>query len=229
MGRWIKIIGASPAANAYGASLLARWAEPHRHYHDLDHLIAVLDHLDALVAAEPDVAVDADAVRLGAFFHDAVYDAARSDNESRSAALAEEVLTEIGVDDAVVREVVRLVELTATHEVAPSDRNGSVLCDADLAVLATDPDSYAAYAAAVRQEYAQVPEPLFRAGRSRVLRTLLDRDQIYGTATGRAWWEAAARRNLAAELVRLSAAVEVGAPEADAEVGGGASPRPATG
>ena len=95
--------------------------------------------------------------------------------------------------------------ITATHAVEPADGNGAVLCDADLAVLAGDPESYAAYAVAVREEYAHVPEPLFRAGRAQVLAGLLAHEVLFRTATGRSWWESAARHNVETELILLSA------------------------
>jgi len=194
-----------PATRADGESLLRRWAEPHRSYHDLSHLSAVLGHIDELVHAEPGTATDVDSVRLAAYFHDAVYDPTRQDNESRSAALAHDVLERLGVAGSRVGEVTRLVRLTATHAVVPGDGDGAVLCDADLAVLAGGPAAYAAYAVAVRAEYAHVPELLFRAGRAKVLAALLEPDALFRTRTGRAWWERAARRNVETELVRLNA------------------------
>src|SRR5205823_7634 len=89
--RWTRALeGArSPAAGPdpapYADNLLARWQEPQRRYHTLAHLTAVLDHVDVLekYAADPDV------VRLAAWFHDAVYFPDRSENEERSARLAE--------------------------------------------------------------------------------------------------------------------------------------------
>ncbi|CCA57354.1 hypothetical protein SVEN_4068, partial [Streptomyces venezuelae ATCC 10712] len=71
-------------------------------------------------------------------------------------------------------EVARLVRLTTSHDPAPGDLNGETLCDADLAILATAPDTYQGYAAAVREEYAFVPDDAFREGRAAVLRHLLD-------------------------------------------------------
>ena len=59
----------------------------------------------------------------------------------------------------------RLVRLTETHLPGSRDPEGELLCDADLAILASDSADYAAYVAAVRQEYAQVPEEEFLAGR----------------------------------------------------------------
>lgn len=186
------------AADAVGRELLTRWAQPHRAYHDLDHLRAVL----ATVDAHPGVAADPDVVRLGAFFHDAVYDPRRHDNEAASAALAERVLPPLGVPPRRVAAVARLVRLTAEHDPGPDDRDGRLLCDADLAVLAGAADSYARYAAAVRVEYSHLPDDAFRAGRAQVLRRLLGRPALYGVPALHAAWEQRARANLAAELAR---------------------------
>ena len=208
VSRWIGLVGDTLEAREHGTDLIGRWGEPHRRYHDLAHLRSVLDHVDALVGAEPTISSDADAVRLAAFFHDAVYDPNRPDNETSSARLAAEVLDHLGVSDPRVREVSRLVLLTATHQVSAEDGNGALLCDADLAVLASDPETYAAYAVAVREEYSHVPEPMFRAGRAKILEALLAHDVIYRSTSGRSWWEEAARRNVQAELILLNAQVD---------------------
>ncbi|MFJ8645866.1 hypothetical protein ACIRNI_07060 [Streptomyces sp. NPDC093546] len=185
--------------NRYAANLLARWAEPHRRYHTTDHLIAVLDRIDELAA----YADDPDLVRLAAWFHDAVYLPERSTNEERSARLAERALPELDIDEARTREVARLVRLTITHDPAEGDRNGEVLCDADLAILAADPERYAAYAAAVREEYGFVPDDAFREGRAAVLRQLLGLPHLFRTPHGRREWEERARQNLTTELSLL--------------------------
>ncbi|MFE2414830.1 hypothetical protein ACFXDE_41505 [Kitasatospora sp. NPDC059408] len=183
----------------YGRELLRRWAEPQRRYHTTDHLRAVLRHVDGLAAH----AADPDAVRLAAWFHDAVYRPDRSENEERSAALAVRALTAAGLPAARTAEVERLVLLTVTHDPAPGDRDGEVLCDADLAVLGGTPEAYAAYAAAVREEYGFVPEPDFRAGRAAVLRRLLALPALYRTPAAHERLTAPARANLAAELELL--------------------------
>lgn len=192
--------GELPDPGPYADDLLARWQEPQRHYHTLTHLTAVLDRVDTLAghAADPDV------VRLAAWFHDAVYRPDRSENEERSAHLAERALTEAGVPAEKTAEVARLVRLTVTHDPADDDPDGQVLCDADLAILAAPPSVYAAYTAAVRQEYAFVPDDAFRAGRREVLRQLLALPRLFRTPHGRTEWEATARWNMRAELEMLS-------------------------
>ncbi|MFF7975320.1 hypothetical protein [Streptomyces sp. NPDC007905] len=193
--------GGGPDPTPYADNLLARWQEPQRHYHTLTHLTAVLDHIDVLdtYASDPDV------VRLAAWFHDAVYLPDRSENEERSAHLAERALPEAGVPGPKTAEVARLVRLTVTHDPAADDHDGQVLCDADLAILAAPPSAYAAYTAEIREEYHFVPNDAFREGRSSILRQLLALPRLFRTPYGQEHWEATARYNLAAELDMLSA------------------------
>ncbi|MER7683562.1 hypothetical protein [Streptomyces sp. NPDC097610] len=190
--------GPDPAP--YADNLLARWQEPQRRYHTVAHLTAVLDHIDVLEEYADDPAL----VRLAAWFHDAVYLPDRSENEERSARLAERALAEAGAGEEKSVEVGRLVRLTVTHAPADDDRNGQVLCDADLAVLASAPDTYAAYTAAVREEYAFVPDEAFRAGRAAVLRQLLDLPRLFRTPYGTREWEERARENIRRELAHLT-------------------------
>lgn len=192
--------GGGPDPAPYADNLIARWAEPQRRYHTLAHLTAVLDRVDTLA----EYADDPELVRLAAWFHDAVYLPDRSENEERSARLAERALTEAGVPAAKVAEVARLVRLTVGHDPAGDDRNGQVLCDADLAILASAPSAYAAYTAEIREEYHFVPNDAFHEGRSAVLRQLLDLPQLFHTPYGSEHWEATARWNLAGELEMLS-------------------------
>jgi predicted metal-dependent HD superfamily phosphohydrolase len=69
--------------------------------------------------------------------------------------------------------------------------------------LGADEPVYRDYAAKIRQEYAWVPEPQYREGRRRVLERFLSRVRIYQFLER---LEGAARRNLAAEIVRLEGA-----------------------
>ena len=188
-----------PALLRAAQDVLARYAEPHRRYHDVRHLAEVVTALRSLAADPPAT------VLCAACFHDAVYEPAAHDNEHRSAVLAEQVLGRLGWPARTVREVVRLVLLTATHAPAPGDEAGALLCDADLAVLAAAPGRYLAYAADVRAEYAHLDEPTFRAGRAEVLRALVGRPRLFRTAPGHRRWDARARQNVRAELGRLGA------------------------
>jgi predicted metal-dependent HD superfamily phosphohydrolase len=175
------------------ADLAARYGERGRHYHTLDHIRAVLDHIDALWPDAPP------ALRLAAWLHDVVYDSRAADNEERSADYARAVLPALGVPSDVIDETARLILLTRSHETDPDDRAGRTLLDADLAVLAADAPTYDAYAAAIRREYAWVPEPDYRAGRRRVLERFLVRSRIF-LSMEMAEAEPRARDNLRREI-----------------------------
>lgn len=196
--RWERLVPGTPSL---GEDLLARWSQPHRKYHDRAHLLAVLSGLDRLTEGN-EQAVAHRAIYLAAWFHDAVYEGA-ADDEQASAALAGELLTGAGFSPQLVAEVTRLVELTSKHDPADDDLPGALLCDADLEVLSRTPGAYRRYAAAVREEYAHVPDAAFATGRSRILRELLAAPQLYSTPKGQALWESTARANVEQELSEL--------------------------
>jgi predicted metal-dependent HD superfamily phosphohydrolase len=195
--RWGRL---APGHPELGRQLLARYAEPSRRYHDDLHLVRVLIAVDELA----DEARDIVAVQLAAWFHDAVYDVRAADNEEQSARLAEVALPAAGIPPDRVAEVARLVRLTATHATTVDDRDGAVLCDADLAILASSAVDYAQYAAAVRCEYAHVSDADFRAGRAAILGQLLALPRLFATDSGRDRWEAPARHNVEAEIAELT-------------------------
>lgn len=210
---WVADLGRRGAAESARRAVLARHAEPHRRYHTAVHVAHVLREVRRLAPTVGLGAGAARAVRLAAWFHDAVYDphAAAGANEEASARLADRALAELGVEAATRVEVARLIGLTAGHRPASDDPAGAVLIDADLGVLGADPAAYQAYVHGVRAEYAHVDEPGWRTGRAAVLRDFLDRPRIFLVAAddGR---EARARANLGAELIGL-----IGPPPASVE------------
>jgi len=187
-----------PRQPELGEQLITRYNEPHRHYHTTQHLLQVLTMIDQL-ADDHDLFL----VQLAAWYHDAVYaiPAGQVSNEEASARLVLRELSWVGLEQEDLNQVARLVRLTETHLPGPRDPEGELLCDADLAILASDPPNYADYVAAVRAEYAQLPEEEFLAGRLAVLTELADRE-IFRTAKGRRMTDAA-RTNLATEMSAL--------------------------
>lgn len=185
-------------------ALLAAYGDPGRRYHDLTHLSEVLDWIDRLAAAgSPELSPgQLQACRLAAWFHDGVYDGSGEDEE-RSARWAEDALAPL-LEAEEVAEVARLVRLTREHRTDADDLVGQLLCDADLAILAAGPERYAEYVAAVRAEYAHVPDEDFRRGRAAILADLAAQAPLYRTTLARDLLEERARQNLATELQQLT-------------------------
>jgi predicted metal-dependent HD superfamily phosphohydrolase len=207
---WAELAGDSPTSRTEWSALIGNWSEPHRRYHGLAHLAAVLGLVGELAGA----ASDPDAVALAAWYHDIAYDPERDDNEQLSAERARAGLRGL-VPENRVDEVARLVLLTAGHDAEPGDANGAVLCDADLAVLAGPPDAYVAYASAIRAEYGHLSDEEFTAGRIAVLERLLALPRLYRLPAVADEWTPRARANMTAELSLLRSRAAPGGEASD--------------
>ncbi|MEO3430790.1 hypothetical protein AAFN88_18190 [Pelagibius sp. CAU 1746] len=194
----------APLPSSLMTALRRRYAESQRHYHTWRHIEMLLELFEEVRHRLDDPA----AVSAALYYHDAVYDPQRSDNEARSAALLMHegagVLPPDSLDFAG-----RLVEATARHLV-PSDLSRSQRADAalfldmDLSILAAPWPAFAAYEAAIRREYAFVAEAAYRAGRREVLEGFLSREKLYFSACFGPRFEKPARDNLARSLESLA-------------------------
>ena len=180
--------------------LTAAYSGPGRHYHNLRHVQALLDTVEEYAA----LVHDREVVELAVWFHDAVYDYLSSENEARSAALARQFLAHSTLSAERQARVAYLIECTARHAAAHAPAPDlDFFLDADLRVLGAESEIYAEYARQIRQEYRLVPALLYRRGRRKVLEQLLAAPALYRTAEFQQRFEAAARRNLRAELAGL--------------------------
>jgi len=178
--------------------LAARYQEPYRHYHNLEHIGEVLKVISKL----GDQAADPLALFLAAWYHDAIYDPRAKDNEDRSAELAISSLTALAVPEELLNNVAAMIRATA-HTAALADGDTVILLDADLAILGAEEKRYGRYAQAIRQEYSWVDDNAYRTGRARVLESFLKRERIYRTQRMFEAGEQAARENMRRELELL--------------------------
>lgn len=214
--RWLalcqRLTVADAAAERWWRELRARYSEPGRFYHTLDHLREMLALSDqhALVIEERD------ALELAIWFHDVVYDARGGGggrNERASAEAFCRFAADAGcLDAALVERVSGWVEATATHTVPPEGGSTDLrlFLDIDMLVLAREPAAYDAYAAQVRAEHRHVWAPHYWAARARFLERLGAGSEasqpIFHSAQFR-HLERRARENLAREAGALRASL----------------------
>lgn len=178
------------------------YEESSRAYHGLCHIRALLERLSEQRA----LAKAPLSIELAIWFHDAVYDTMRHDNEEQSAQLAERYLPEWGCAPDLVASVASKVRATQRHEWLDGDSDTALFLDIDLSVLAARADVYDSYASQVAQEYAWVPPELYRAGRIKVLQGFLSRPTTFFTPALAEQWDVLARQNLQRELAALISA-----------------------
>lgn len=178
------------------ARLAAAYDAPARQYHNLQYIENLLDRLAAHPLHDPVV------VELAVWFHDAVYDPLRADNEAQSAEWALTFLQETSLAPARCERVADLIRRTQDHTQSqpPHDTDLLLFLNADLSILGAPEAAYWAYAHQIRREYQAVPEPAYRAGRRQVLARLLAAPVLFHTPALHEELDAPARRNLQAEI-----------------------------
>ncbi|HKG61526.1 MAG TPA: hypothetical protein VKB05_17330 [Pyrinomonadaceae bacterium] len=191
-------LGASSANEDLYHQLVACYAEPHRKYHTIQHLNECLTHLESVSA----LADHADEIELALWFHDAIYDTSKKDNEKRSAEWARDSVLAAGVSSEKADRIHELIMATE-HNVVPLGRDAAVLVDIDLGILGAGSNRFDDYEVQVREEYSWVPESLYRAARRKVLEQFVSRAWIYSTEFFRSTYEARARENIERSLTRL--------------------------
>lgn len=198
---WARVweaLGVRDASRETYEEVLRYYGEPHRAYHNLQHLkecLQVRRYINAACQASAEV-------DLALWFHDAIYDLLRSDNELRSAQWLDDVARDSGLDDETRRRLYDLVMVTR-HDGAPATADEAVLVDTDLAILGASFERFEEYDQQIRREYQFVPLPVYRQKRRQVLEGFLARGRIYTTAAYFDAFEQQARANLARAIERL--------------------------
>lgn len=193
-------LGADPVPAGLYNQLVAAYSEPERQYHTLQHLRECLAHLDAAAS----LALHPAEVELALWFHDAVYEPQRKDNEERSAEWAWRSILAAGCGEDLAQRVQALVLATKGHS-ASDDPDTRLLLDIDLAILGAAPARFDEYERQIRAESAHVGEAEYRFGRAEVLAAFLARPRVYLTAAFHDALEHRARENLGRALSALQA------------------------
>lgn len=175
--------------------LTKRYTEPHRHYHTLEHVAAMLHQGRSFPLDEEQT--------MAIWFHDAVYDPTSDQNEQKSARLASKWLAKSGWEVDAIERVGRMILDTRGHR--PTTAQAEAVLDLDLMSLAVTWPAFEANTAAIRAEYAHVSDEDFASGRRQFFAKMLERDRLYFTPWGETL-EEPARQNLRRAIAELASA-----------------------
>ena len=170
--RWRALAG--DGADALGEALIRAWDEPQRRYHTQSHLVWLLEEADRRTGLIRDPAF----VGYAIWFHDAVYQPGRPDNETLSAEWAR---TSLQARPELATRVAHVIDLTKNHAVGDAEGDAALFLDMDIAILGSPWETYCAYAAGVRAEYAHVNDAAFAAGRGAFLDGQLQNARTFRT------------------------------------------------
>lgn len=178
--------------------LAKNYSSAKRHYHNLSHpenLFAELEQIQAEIS-------DWNTICFSVFYHDAIYDAKKNDNEEQSALLAEKRLRELNVPEKIISRCKEQIIATKSHALS-SENDTNLFTDADLSILGKSAESYEIYFRQIREEYSIYPDLLYKPGRKKVLNHFLEMKRIFKTDLFADRYEKQARENLGMELRML--------------------------
>jgi predicted metal-dependent HD superfamily phosphohydrolase len=191
-----KRIGAKGDAGAVYRDLVVCYADTTRAYHTLTHVHHCLTEYAR-------VSTQYEHVEFALWFHDAVYDVRRGDNEEASALLATSILREARVAEQFVEDVSRLI-LKTKHDAVSSVLDEQLIVDVDLSIFGQPWEKFNLYERQIREEYRSIPEDIYRRERTKILKAFLARPAIFSTLFFHHYYEKTARVNLKRSLMRLS-------------------------
>lgn len=178
--------------------LLKLYNSDKRVYHDLTHIINLLK----LWETHKNKLMDEEVVYLAIWFHDAIYQSWKSDNEERSADMAKDFLLNVDYPITKIYKIVDYILATKTHE-SNGDNDLDFFLDFDLSILGSDETIYNVYTQQINAEYSLYPNFLYNRGRKKVLNSILEKPVIYKTDEFRTVLETPARNNIKRELAIL--------------------------
>lgn len=199
--RWNNLLERLTADRPQDASfnrVASAYSEPHRNYHTHTHIEHCLREFDEV----RDSFGSPDEVEFAIWLHDAVYDPHASNNEERSALLAQEILSELGCPELKLNTIRDLIQITR-HDKEPETLDEQLIVDIDLSILGQPPDIYDEYEKNIRSEYSWVPRSAYIEGRSSILRSFLNRPSIYYAERFVRLYDNQARVNMAGALLSL--------------------------
>lgn len=181
------------------------WTEIEKNYSSKKRHYHTLHHLDSLLAQLTDVKGEIqnwNTILFTLYYHDIVYNSLKSDNEEKSAELAEKRMKQISVSiDAI--ELCKNQILTTKSHIKSTDSDTNYFTDADLSVLGQNWETYSLYYKNVREEYSIYPDFVYNPGRKKVLIHFLSMDRIFKTDFFHNKFEIQAKQNLQMEIELL--------------------------
>jgi predicted metal-dependent HD superfamily phosphohydrolase len=169
-----------------------------RHYHTLQHLDNLLSQLTEVKSEIQNW----ETTLFTLFYHDIIYNSIKSDNEEKSAGLAEKRMKQISVSNYKIELCKKQILATKSH-IKSIDSDTNYFTDADLSILGQNWETYLLYCKNVRKEYSIYPAIVYNPGRKKVLNHFLSMDRIFKTDFFYNKFETQAKLNLQQEIESL--------------------------
>jgi len=153
--------------------IIDRWSEPHRFYHNLDHLNFLIKQFEILRDIEDITTEEMHRLIVAAFFHDVIYDPKLKNNEELSIHYFVNKCEECGtLKDEFIEQVGEIISDTQYRKI-PTKRLSMRFWETDNSVLQLPVNKLIEVEHKIFQEYQWVDYRLYRKGRIEFLESSL--------------------------------------------------------
>lgn len=181
------------------------WTEIEKNYSSKKRHYHTLHHLESLLAQLTDVKGKIqkwNTILFSLYYHDIVYSSLKSDNEEKSAELAEKRMKQISVSIDTIELCKNQILATKSH-IKSTNSDTDYFTDADLSILGQNWETYSVYCKNIRKEYSIYPDFVYNLSRKKVLNHFLSMDRIFKTDFFHNKFEIQAKQNLQKEIELL--------------------------
>jgi predicted metal-dependent HD superfamily phosphohydrolase len=191
-------VGAEGNVNQRWNELEKFYAEKHRAYHTMNHVVECLKEFDQV----KHLVKNADAMEMAVFYHDAVYAPEAKNNEEQSAKLLMAVAKDFRLDKKFSQASARLVRSTKIGAELKTFEE-KLLHDMDYSVLGQKWEVFQKYNQGIRKENAHYSPSDYKKERTAFLKSLLEKPAIFLTNVFQDKYEYTAISNVKKALKKL--------------------------
>lgn len=179
---------------------------PKRGYHGLTHVQNMLKEADEFRINNPKKKKEGKLMDFAIFMHDIIN--GEANDVEKSVGIARNILSQsssskIRAKQGLLEEMIMVTKHDGSVFKSASTE-AKVIADADLAILGANETLYNQYAAHIRNEHSKYPDDVFAEGRTKILKSFLEKPQIYATDYFKNKYETSARQNIAGEIEKLA-------------------------
>ncbi|MGE8721559.1 HD domain-containing protein [Leptospira terpstrae] len=183
--------------NSRWQEIETRYSEPHRTYHNLNHLYQMLGEYD-LVSKE---LKDPEITLFALYYHDLIYDVTSKTNEEESANIAKERLSELTIENERIETCMEHILATKSHRLGDKCHpDTSYFLDIDISILGSEETKYYEYANNIRKEYSIFSDADYQTGRIQVLHHFIENIRLFHTDFFFDRYEMRSRHNVKLEI-----------------------------
>jgi predicted metal-dependent HD superfamily phosphohydrolase len=173
--RWNAIFGTSEDSKVVFEVLIQSYSQPHRKYHNLNHIEFMLQNLEKLFPDQK----NSRSIHLAIWFHDVVFNPYSRSNEESSQKIFLKYAPRLSVTPKETEDTLKMIESSIRHSALQNTREESCFLDLDLLALGQDREAYFRYSAQIREELRLIPDFIYRNLRTKALQSLFSEGTLF--------------------------------------------------